>query len=84
MRWWCCNRKINWSKIVIKKYNLKFLSSGLLYRYASFLILKNKPKNKILFLNKAFKSLDYRKIDKLNLHDPKISEYTTNSKSWKN
>ena len=65
------------AKLLSKKYNLKFLSSGLLYRYASFLILKNKPKNKILFLNKAFKSLDYRKIDKLNLHDPKISEYTT-------
>ena len=64
------------AKLLSKKYNLKFLSSGLLYRYASFLILKNKPKNKILFLNKAFKSLDYRKIDKLNLHDPKISEYT--------
>ena len=54
------------AKLLSKKYNLKFLSSGLLYRYASFLILKNKPKNKILFLIKAFKSLDYRKIDKLN------------------
>ena len=39
-------------KMIAKKYKLKFLSSGLLYRYASFLILKHKPKNKITFLKK--------------------------------
>ena len=32
------------AKMIAKKYNLKFLSSGLLYRYASYLILKYKPK----------------------------------------
>ena len=35
--------------MIAKKYKLKFLSSGLLYRYASFLILKYKPKNMIGF-----------------------------------
>ncbi len=64
------------AKLLSKKYNLKFLSSGLLYRYASYLILKNKPKSNIFFLKKAFKNLNYKKIDRLNLHDPKISEYT--------
>ena len=34
------------AKMISKKYKLKFLSSGLLYRYAAFLILKYKPKNK--------------------------------------
>ena len=43
--------------MISKKYKLKFLSSGLLYRYASYLILKNKPKNKIKFLKKKFKNL---------------------------
>ena len=38
------------AKMISKKYNLKFLSSGLLYRYASFLILKQKPKNEIKFI----------------------------------
>ena len=33
------------AKMISKKYKLKFLSSGLLYRYASYLILKYKPKN---------------------------------------
>ena len=38
------------AKMISKKYNLKFLSSGLLYRYASYLILKYKPKNEINFI----------------------------------
>ena len=33
------------AKMISKKYKLKFLSSGLLYRYASFLLIKYKPKN---------------------------------------
>ena len=40
------------AKLIAKKYKLAFLSSGLLYRYASYLILKHKPKNKITFLQK--------------------------------
>jgi len=60
-----------------KKYRLKFLSSGLLYRYAGFLLLKYNPKNKIKFLKKKFKYLDYSKIKKNNLHTPEISEYTS-------
>ena len=62
------------AKMIAKKYKLKFLSSGLLYRYASFLILKHKPKNKITFLKKKFKSLNYYKLIKINLHSPEISE----------
>ena len=61
-------------KMIAKKYKLKFLSSGLLYRYASFLILKHKPKNKITFLKKKFKKLNYYKLIKINLHSPEISK----------
>ncbi len=68
--------KTTGAKLISKKYNLKFLSSGLLYRYASFLLLKNKPKNKIFFLRKKFKNLNYEKLNKINLHSPKISEYS--------
>tara|TARA_B110001450_G_scaffold234104_1_gene237889 strand:+ start:264 stop:938 length:675 start_codon:yes stop_codon:yes gene_type:complete len=64
------------AKMIAKKYKLKFLSSGLLYRYASFLILKHKPKKKINFLKVKFKNLNYKKLDKINLHSPKISEYS--------
>ena len=66
------------AKMISKKYKLKFLSSGLLYRYASYLILKYKPKNKVNFLKLKFKNLNYKKIEKINLHSPLIS---TNSAS---
>ena len=65
------------ARLISKKYGLKFLSSGLLYRYAGFLLLRYNPKNKIQFLKKKFKYLDYSKIKKNNLHTPEISEYTS-------
>ena len=66
------------AKLISKKYKLAFLSSGLLYRYAAYLILKNQPKNKIIFLNKKFKSLNYKKLSKINLQTPKISIASAN------
>jgi len=68
--------KTTGAKLISKKYNLKFLSSGLLYRYVAYLLLKTKTKNKISFLNKKFKNLNYKKLNKINLHSPKISEYS--------
>ena len=65
--------KTTGAKLVAKKFKLAFLSSGLLYRYASYLIINNKPKNKIFFLKKKFQKLNYKKITKLNLHTPEIS-----------
>jgi len=62
------------ARMISKKFNLKFLSSGLLYRYASFLILKYKPRNVIIFLEKKFKNLNYKKLDKINLHTIQISK----------
>jgi cytidylate kinase len=65
------------AKMIAKKYKLKFLSSGLLYRYASFLLIKDRPKNQINFLKKKFINLDYKRIDKINLHTPEISKKTS-------
>ena len=69
--------KTTGAKLISKKYNLNFMSSGLLYRYSSHQILKYKPKNKIYFLKKVFKNLNYKKINKLSLHSSKISEHTS-------
>ena len=68
--------KTTGARLISKKYNLKFLSSGLLYRYAAYLLLKTKTKNKILFLRKRFKNLNYKKLDKISLHSSRISEYS--------
>ena len=68
--------KTTGARLLAKKYKLSFLSSGLLYRYASYLILKFKPKKKTLFLKKKFKKLNYKKLNKINLHTPEISNYS--------
>ena len=65
------------AKLISKKYKLNLLNSGLLYRYAAFLILKNNPKNKILFLKKKFKKLNYKLLTNMNLHTEKISNYSS-------
>ena len=41
------------AKMISRKYNLKFLSSGLFYRYAGYLLIKDKPKNKIDYFKKV-------------------------------
>ena len=63
------------AKIISKKYNLFYMNSGLLFRYASSLIIKHKPKKIIPFLRKGFKNLNYKKITRLNLHSQKISNH---------
>ncbi len=63
------------AKLVSKKYNLFLLNSGLLYRYGSKVIIKDKPKNIISFLRKKFKNASYDKIAKQNLHSQEISNH---------
>jgi len=69
--------KTTGARLISKKYKLHFLSSGLLYRYASYQLLKNKPKNKIVYLNNCFKNLNLNKLNIKNLHSPRISTYTS-------
>tara|TARA_B100001057_G_scaffold488117_1_gene571941 strand:+ start:252 stop:887 length:636 start_codon:yes stop_codon:yes gene_type:complete len=63
------------AKLISKKYKLLLVNSGLLYRYASKLIIYNKPKNTVRFLNKRFKNISYAKITKNNLHSEEISSH---------
>ena len=63
------------AKLISKKYNLTLINSGLLYRYASRLIIKSNPKNTVLFLKKKFKNISYKSITKHNLHSETISNH---------
>ena len=65
------------AKMISKKYKLKFLSSGLLYRYVVFLLLKHKPKKKLDFIEKKFKNLNYKQLERVNLHTPLISQQSS-------
>jgi len=69
--------KTTGAKKISKKYNLKFLSSGLLYRFAAYQLLKHKPKNRISFLKKKFNRLNLKKLNKTNLHSAIVSEHTS-------
>ena len=69
--------KTTGAKIIAKKYKLKFLSSGLLYRYAGYLILKYNPKNKTSFLKNRIKKVNLKTLEKLDLNTQIISEYTS-------
>tara|TARA_B100001123_G_C15160237_1_gene967175 strand:- start:42 stop:692 length:651 start_codon:yes stop_codon:yes gene_type:complete len=63
------------SKILGKKYNCYVLNSGLAYRYASYSIIKYKPKKIIPFLKKKFNNLKYKNLTQINLHSEKISHH---------
>ncbi len=65
------------AKMISKKFNLKFLSSGLLYRYAAYLLTKKKPKNIINYLKNEFTKLNYKKLKKINLHTQEISNISS-------
>ena len=63
------------AKLISKKYKLLLVNSGLLYRYGSKLVISNKPKNLITFLNSRFKKVSYKTIAKQKLHSEKISNH---------
>lgn len=63
------------AKLISKKYSLLLINSGLLYRYCSKLIIKNKPKNMISFLETKFKNLTYSTVARQKLHSEEISNH---------
>tara|TARA_B100000614_G_scaffold257007_2_gene276575 strand:- start:1020 stop:1655 length:636 start_codon:yes stop_codon:yes gene_type:complete len=63
------------ARLISKKYKLILLNSGLLYRYASKLLIKNKPRDPISFLNSKFKKVTYKNISNQNLHSQQISDH---------
>ena len=69
--------KTTGAKLISKKYGLQFLSSGLLYRYASYHLLKYKPKNALSYLKKCFHNLSLNKLNNKNLHSPEITAHTS-------
>ena len=63
------------AKLISKKYKLYCMNSGLLFRYASFLMIKDKPKNQINYIKKKVKNLNYNLLVNRNLHSQEISNH---------
>ena len=62
------------AKLISKKYKLLLINSGLFYRYASKIIIENKPKKIVPFLRKELKKIKYEKISSQNLHTQEINK----------
>ncbi len=63
------------AKLLSRKYKLLLLNSGLLYRYASKILLTKRPKKPIPYLKKKFKKVSYNLIKKQSLHSQEISNH---------
>ena len=70
--------KTTGSRLIAKKFGLELLSSGLLYRYCAYKLLKkNKFRNKKIFLKKIVKKITNKKLKNKNLYNPEVTEYTS-------
>ena len=65
------------AKYLSKKFKLKLLTSGLLYRFVAYKLLKNKKnsQNKI-FLKKITKNINLKSVKKKNLYSPSVTQLT--------
>ena len=65
------------AKYLSKKFDLKLLTSGLLYRYIAYnLIVSKKNHSDHSFLKKIIRKINYRNLKNKNLYSPKVTEYT--------
>ena len=70
--------KTTGSKLIAKKYGLKLLTSGLLYRFVAYKLLQNKKiKSKNLFLKKLTKKISLKNLKNKNLFSAEVTEYTS-------
>ncbi len=66
--------KTTGSKFIAKNFGFKLLSSGKLYRYLAFSILKNNGKYNYNFINKVAKNISLKKLSSNQLYSPKVTK----------
>ena len=70
--------KTTGSKLIAKKYGFKLLTSGLLYRFIAYKLLKTKKiKSRNLFLKKITKKITLRNLKNRNLYGTDVTEYAS-------
>ena len=69
--------KTTGSKFIAKKFNFKLLSSGKLYRYLAFRILKNKGNYNYSFVKKVSKNITLKKLNTNQLYDTKVTKLSS-------
>ena len=69
--------KTTGSKIIAKKFKFKLLSSGRLYRYLAYKIIKNKNKYNQKFIRRESKKITLPKLKNKKLNNPKITKLSS-------
>ena len=69
--------KTTGSKYLSKKFNLKFLSSGKLYRYLALKIIKNKYKYNYDFLKVISKNITLNKLDNKEIYNLEVTNLSS-------
>ena len=69
--------KTTGSKLIAKKFKMKFLSSGTLYRYCALKTLENKNNYNVKFINKIAKSITINKLNNKKLYIPEVAKLSS-------
>ena len=69
--------KTTGSKLIAKKFKMRFLSSGMLYRFCALKILQNKKIYNVKFINKVAKSITLKKLNNKQLYNPEVARLSS-------
>ncbi len=69
--------KTTGGKLISKKFNMKFLSSGMLYRFCALKILENNNNYNVKFINKIVKSITLQKLKNKRLYSPEVANLSS-------
>ena len=69
--------KTTGGKLIAKKLNMKFLSSGTLYRFCALKVLENKNKYNLKFINKVANSITLKKLENKELYSPEVARLSS-------
>ena len=66
------------AKYLSKKYGLNLLTSGLLYRYVSYMLISNKKKiSDYFFLKKIIQNINPKALKNKKLYTPEVTDHTS-------
>ena len=69
--------KTTGGKLISKKFKMKFLSSGSLYRFCALKIIENNNDYNTKFINKIVKSITLKKLQSKKLYTPEVAEFSS-------
>ncbi len=69
--------KTTGGKLISKKFKMKFLSSGSLYRYCALKIIENNNDYTSKFISKIVKSINLKKLQSKKLYSPEVAKLSS-------